>query len=348
MWLLSLRDLQYRIRRFLIAVGVTALVFGIAVSIDGIKRTVNSEPTNLVATFGADTWIVPAGNSSPFTTTALLPQTVVDELAATPGVRRARAVISGRATVLSGKRQNVNLVGFDVGDGHGPSFDRGRAPKAEDEVAIGDGIDADVGDTLRTTTGTMRVVGVIDGLRFNGGSPTLLMSAAGAQRVVLAGQPYVFGVAVEGKPDSLPAGTTATSNEVSAADLSLTVKSATATIDFVALMTWVIAAGVIGAIIYLSSIERSRDFAVLRATGTPNRTIVGGLMLQSVLLATLAALLSVPLAFVLRFFMPFPVTLAVESVVRILFAGIIIGMLASLAAVRRALTTDPASAFGGA
>ena len=48
--------------------------------------------------------------------------------------------------------------------------------------------------------------------------------------------------------------------------------SAVTTIDFVALLTWLIAAGVIGAIIYLTAIERTRDFAILRATGSANRT----------------------------------------------------------------------------
>ena len=90
------------------------------------------------------------------------------------------------------------------------------------------------------------------------------------------------------------------------------------------------------------------DFAVLRATGVGNRAIVGGLMVQSLLLAIVAALLAVPLALVLRIGMPLPSTLSIDSLIKIVAVGIVVGVISSLAAVRRALTTDPALAFGGA
>ncbi len=149
-----------------------------------------------------------------------------------------------------------------------------------------------------------------------------------------------------GHPAELPAGTTGTTNRAAADDLALTIKNATRTIDFVALLSWVIAAGVIGAITYLSAIERTRDFAVLRATGATARVIVGGLLVQSLLLAVIASLLSVPLALVLRYGMPLPVKLSIGSVVQILVVGIVVGVLASVAAIRRAVRVDPALAFG--
>lgn len=348
MWTISLRDLEYRSRRFLIAVAVTALVFGIAVAIEGIKRTLQNEPDDLIATFDADAWVVRSGNSSPFTTTAVLPESVVDELAGDPGVRRAIPIVTGRATVTSGTRTNANVIGYTPGRGAGPEVVDGRLPRGPREALVGDGLDVSVGDRLRTTTGTFEVVGLADGERYNGGAPTIFTTLAGAQRFVLDGQPLVMGVAVAGRPEQLPAGTSTTSNEQAAGDLRLTIESATKTIDFVALLTWLIAAGVIGAIIYLTAIERTRDFAVLRATGSAKRTIVGGLMAQSLLLAIVAALLSVPLALVLRLGMPMPATLSIDSLVKIVVVGIVVGVLASLAAVRRAVTIDPAIAFGGA
>jgi putative ABC transport system permease protein len=71
-------------------------------------------------------------------------------------------------------------------------------------------------------------------------------------------------------------------------------------------------------------------------------------MIQSLLLAVVAALLAVPLALVLRLGMPMPSTLSVDSLVKIVLVGILVGVVSSLAAVRRALTTDPALAFGAA
>ncbi len=347
MWLLSRRDLQFRHRRFLIAIAVTALVFGIAVAIDGIKQTLQNEPANLVESFHADTWVVSKDSKALFTTSSVLPDSVVREVRATPGVRSAEPLVTGRSTVTQGKRQNVNLIGFDLRHG-GPTIVEGRAPRTAGEIAVGEGIDVSVGERLATTNGTFRVVGLVDGSRYNGGAPTVFLTVKAAQRVSVGGLPVVMGLAVQGEPATLPPGTARGTNQQAVDDLRLTIKSATATIDFVALLTWVIAAGVIGAIVYLTAIERSRDFAVLQATGSPKRLIVGGLVIQSLIVSLIAAVLAVPLALLLRKGMPLPATISGGSVVRIVIVGIVVGTLASLAAVRRAVTTDPAIAFGGA
>ena len=72
MWLVSVRDLQFRARRFVIAVVVTSLVFGIALAIDGMRRSVQAETPAIVALFGADRWLVAQGATGPFTTTRVL------------------------------------------------------------------------------------------------------------------------------------------------------------------------------------------------------------------------------------------------------------------------------------
>lgn len=347
MWLISSRDLRFRFRRFLIAIAVTALVFGIAVAIDGIKQTLADEPAKLVTSFDGDTWVVREGSGGVFASTAVLPASVVDELRAAPGVRSAEPVVTGRTTVSTGKRQTVNLIGFDLQRG-GPALTEGRAPTAPREAVVGDGLDVEVGDRLETTSGSFRVVGRVKDGNFNGGAPTVFLSVRGAQQVAVDGQPLVMGIAVRGRPETLPPGTSVVTNGAAIEDMRIAIGSAASTIDFVALLTWLIAAGVIGAIVYLTAIERTRDFAVLRATGSPKRLIVGGLMIQSLVVAVIAALLAVPLAFLLRLGMPLPVTLTSGSMVRIVIVGIVVGVLASLAAVRRAITTDPALAFGGA
>ena len=129
MWLLSRRELQFRSRRALVAVLVSALVFGIAVAAEGIKRTLSHEPSAFVDSFQADGWVV-RKDASPFTTIAVLPDSLRDEIAATPGVTAVRPVVTGRATILSGKRDNANLIGFDLAERGGPTLTAGRAPSA--------------------------------------------------------------------------------------------------------------------------------------------------------------------------------------------------------------------------
>src|SRR5262249_37082048 len=158
---------------------------------------------------------------------------------------------------VTGTRNNVNLVGYDLQHG-GPAIVEGRAPRTPREAAVGGGLNVRVGDQLRTTSGQFQVVGKVRGMRYNGGASTIFLTVRGAQEASVAGQPLIMGVAVRGQPQALPPGLSDSTNATSVGDLRLTIKNATKTIDFVALLSWLIAAGVIGAIVYLTAIERTR------------------------------------------------------------------------------------------
>jgi putative ABC transport system permease protein len=114
-----------------------------------------------------------------------------------------------------------------------------------------------------------------------------------------------------------------------------------------AVLMWLIAAGIIGLIVYLSAIERMRDFAVFKATGAPTRLIVGGLMLQAVIVSLVAAVLAIGVSKLVGLGLPFPSELGAAGILQLVAISLVVGVLASLAGVRRALTTDPAVAFGG-
>ncbi|MBA2274739.1 MAG: hypothetical protein H0W21_12695 [Actinobacteria bacterium] len=67
MWLISLRDLQFRHRRFTIAIAATALTFAMTLLMAGFSATLHSEIRRIVDIIGADSWIVAEGTSGPFT-----------------------------------------------------------------------------------------------------------------------------------------------------------------------------------------------------------------------------------------------------------------------------------------
>ena len=41
------------------------------------------------------------------------------------------------------------------------------------------------------------------------------------------------------------------------------------------ILLWIVAACIVGSIVYVSAIERTRDFAVFKATGASNGSLVG-------------------------------------------------------------------------
>ena len=113
------------------------------------------------------------------------------------------------------------------------------------------------------------------------------------------------------------------------------------------ILLWIVAACIIGSIVYLSAMERTRDFAVFKATGTSNGALGGGLALQAVILAVAAAVLASVIAMLLAPVFPLPVEIPTSAFVILFGIAIAVGLLASLAGLRRAVKVEPALAFGG-
>jgi len=86
---ISLRDLQWRRRRFVIVVLVASLAFGLALVMTGVTNQLSNEGTNTVALFGADQWVVAEGVKGPFTSSQLIDEGLSGAIAEQPA-RRAR------------------------------------------------------------------------------------------------------------------------------------------------------------------------------------------------------------------------------------------------------------------
>src|SRR3954464_9494113 len=74
MLLIALRDLQWRRRRFIIAVLATSLRFALTLLLSGPATGLRGEASRAVRSFDAGAWFVPEGTSGPFTASSLLPE----------------------------------------------------------------------------------------------------------------------------------------------------------------------------------------------------------------------------------------------------------------------------------
>jgi putative ABC transport system permease protein len=346
MWLVSARDLQFRARRFVIAVVVTSVVFGIALAVDGMRRAAQGETPAIVSMFQADEWLVAKGASGPFTTTRVLDASIADTVADAPGVQRAAPVVLSRSVIALHPSKDVNLVGHVIGGPGSPPVSEGRAVRAPGEAVLSTGTSANVGDRVVVGGKPFTVVGKTADGRYSFGTPSVFVSLRDAQQIVFNGQNFAMTIAVQGRTPA-PQGTTTRTNAQVRSDLDRPLKSGLQSIVVTAVLMWLIAAGIIGLIVYLSAIERTRDFAVFKATGAPNRVIVGGLTLQAVIVAVVAALVAIGMSQIVAQGMPLKAGLNGRALAQLLVISVVVGVLASLAAVRRALTTDPAVAFGG-
>jgi putative ABC transport system permease protein len=348
MWLISWRDLEFRLRRFVIALSVTAVVFGIALVFDGVKREMQHEVPRIVEGFDADSWAVAPGASGPFTTTKVMSASVARTLRAAPGVRRADPVVLSRTVVDVDPPKDANLIGYRLGGLGAPAINEGRAVRGRGEVVVGAGLKVELGDTIDVGGARLKVVGKTEASRYYFGNPTVFISLAEAQDLVFSGQRLAMAIAVSGEPEADAADVEILTNDEVAADLDRPLKSGVQTIDIVSVLLWLIAAGIIGLIVYLSALERLSDFAVFKATGAPTRIVVGGLVIQAVLVSFVSAVIAIGVARLVSLTLPFPAEFTVTGIVQLMVVAVVVGVLASIAGLRRALRTDPALAFGGA
>ena len=191
------------------------------------------------------------------------------------------------------------------------------------------------------------VVGSVSGQRLFAGTPVVYIPIADAQAIAVQGQPLATAFLYSRPPAAVPLGLKLMSVSEVKSDVLRPLKDARASIDFMRVMLWIVAASIIGSVLYLQAMERTRDFAVFKATGTSTVAIGMGLALQAVVLSLAAAVLAAVLAVLIAPMFPLHVEIPTSAFLLLPVVTVVVGLLASSIALRRAATIQPAQAFGG-
>ncbi len=344
MVLLAVRDLRYRWLRLAITAITVAVVFAVVFVLAGIDEGVAGEPGRTLGEFGdAAAYVVAEGVPGFLAATSILPDEVLHGLR--DGGHTAWGLVVARSTVNGA---DVIAIGTDHVGSSRLGVLVGTPPASDDQVVVS--------RTLGTPTGTSLVLG---GERFDvvgqtgdaslfAGVPLVFVSTAAAQQLGYSGQPVLNAVALADAADEVPVGTAMRTPAQVEADAVRPVASASGTLRGLALLMYLIGGAVIGAVVYLSALERRRDFAVLKAVGLPNGILAGGLVIQSLLVTGLALGLATALQAVLGPLFPLPVV--VPSVAYLIVPTVAFGaaLVASIGGVVQAVRVEPALAFASA
>jgi putative ABC transport system permease protein len=344
-WLLGVRDLQHRRWRFAIGVVAAALVLALTVMQTGIRASFDNEIDRTVDGFAADRWLKASGTLGPFNGSSAFPTARVAEVRRLPGVRRAEPVAVLTALARTPEEHMVNLVGVIPG---GAGRASGQAPSelARGTAVTDDSLGLAAGDAITLNGRRIRVASIVTGRSYYAGVPTVYVALPLAQALSMNGRRLATGIVIQGTIGRPPRGLTVLRNAQVKHDLGRTVEQARGTIALIRTLLWIVAAGIIGAVVYLSAVERIRDFAVLKAIGVSTRALMSGLALQSALLSLAAVLLGLLLSVALSPASPMAVEVPTLTYLILPVGALLVGLLASAAAVRRAIRTDPALAFG--
>ena len=344
----ALRDMQWRRWRFVIAIAVTGLVFAMTLVLTGLANGFRVEDERTVDSIGVDMFLIKSGATGPFLGSTPFPASVLHVVAGAPGVVAAAPLLYKGATFkTAGSTRDAAVFGAPAGGPGMPAMSQGRAPSNSDEIAVSSTIGRPVGDELEIGSRKLAIVGIVNNSTALAKTPNLFLTIEGIQQLAYGGQPLVGSIGIRGTLSQIPDGYRVVNRSVAVDDLMRPTKIAVEAIRIVAILLWIVAALIVGAVVYLSALERMRDFAVFKAIGVATRSVLAGLVLQAIVVAVLAAAFGAALSRLLAPLFPMNVIEPTSAYPLLAVIAVLVGLLASATAVQRAATVDPAHAFGG-
>ena len=346
MWTITLRDLQFRRRQFTIAIVGAGLAFALTRVLTGMSAGFRHEARATTDGMGAGAWILPRGVDGPFTSSSAMPASIAREVTG-GGQSEPIVTFSHVARAPDGEKTTVTVIGHSIGALGDPVWGRGRVSVPRGQTVVDERLGVKAGETITLGSRRLRVVRLTSDRTAFGGQPIVFVSLPEAQAMAFNGRPLASAIVTRTAPRDVPARFWVVTNDDVRADMLTPLDGAVGSIDLTRALLWMLAVVIIGAVTYLSALERVRDFAVLKAVGGSGRTLVLSLSVQAVLASLLAALLGAGVAQALKPAFPLPVVIETDAYVALPVAAVLIGILASLAAMRRATKVDPALAFSG-
>lgn len=401
---LAVRDIRHSLGRFgLTTIGVGMLLM-VVMGMGGIYRGLVDDALVVTRGVGADLWIVQRDTRGPFAEVSRLPRSLVDRVAAVPGVTDAREFVFHtiqREHLGKPLRMGVLGLGWPTDKGEGLPLVAGR-PLAQNhfEMIADESLGLALGEKLRLGKDTYTVVGLTRWLVASGGDgiacftsrdaqaiqfnepgesvrlerharsaraggidlgrtqPGLLERASGpSQNIAALPGPAVSAVIARLLPGA-DAGdvqrtmrgwgdaTVYTAAQQEELLLKGSVDRARRQILLFRVLLTIISAVIMALIIYTLTLDKLHPIALLKLIGAPNRTIVGLILQQSLIMGAIAY----GVGFVLgtRLFPLFPRRVLVTSDDLLRVAGIVlvISVVASLLGIWKAMRVAPNEAIG--
>jgi putative ABC transport system permease protein len=342
-------DLRYRYRQFLIAVVGAGLVLAMALLLAGLAAGFTAEINWTVGGVGAQRWVLAENSHGSIVGSEVFPQADTAAIARSPGVSRAAplVILAQQVARINGQIKTVEVFGVQIGNLGDPAVTAGHALSGSGQVVADVGAGAAVGTQITVGAIPMRVVGQVTNRTIMAGTPILYMSLHDAKALGLGGAPLVTAVVTQGVPTTVPPGLEVLTNQaVEQSDLAH-LSGAISSINNSKIMMWLVAAIIVAALLYVSALQRVRDFAVLKALGASSRALFGSLALEAVVVTLLAAALAMVVCNFMGGLFHQPVVVPGSAFATLPAIAVAVGLIASLVALQRVTGADPAAAFGG-
>jgi putative ABC transport system permease protein len=265
---------------------------------------------------------------------------------------------------LHDKKQPVYLVGYDPVSGGGPwKLAAGRTPQNNYQVVF-DRILAQrhgiaLGDMVEVMDRTFTVVGLSEEttswmtsfIFIRKTAAEALWRIPGGTSFLLVMPPNrMTPEALRDRLDSLPGADALLKRDMIANDARLFARFFSAPLQLMIGIAFLVGTLIVGMVIYSATIERQREYGVLKAMGARNRVLYRTVVTQALVVASTGAAVGIGLAsgvaqLIMMLRPQFLIVLEPAAVAYSLFAGLVMALLAALVPVRAIAGLAPAEIF---
>ena len=374
---LALKDIRHGLFRFVLTCFGLGLLMTVVLSMIGIYNGLVADALAVVKAPAADVWVVESGTKGPFAEASNIPLTTRDAVARMQGVAEAGAInFQNIESAHAGASLRLYVIGYEPGHPGGPSrIAEGRGIGTSHFELVADRKTGLLpGETIRLGRNRFTVVGLVEGVMNAGGDPAVYITLADAMTLQTELDPAAQRVqaargAVSVKSASVAAVIARVAPGADVELLTATVRQwkhlaaltqaeqedilVSSVVDlarrqiglFLGILLSV-SAVVIALIIYTMTMEKLKQIATLKLIGAPDRTIVGLIVQQALILG--ASGWGIGLVLILTVKDYFPRRVVLEPFNVMVLAGIIFAVCiaASGLGVRAAMKVDPATALG--
>jgi putative ABC transport system permease protein len=375
---LAWRDIRHKLGRFVLTCLGLSLLLAVVITMAGIYRGQTADALALARAIGADLWVVEAGTQGPFAESSRVPGDTRELVARINGVVEAGSVTFQNVQLeRGGRRLRLQVVGYEPGRPGGPvQLVAGRQiARSHYELVADRQTGLALGETVRLGRDDYTVVGLTSGIVTLSGDSIIYLSLKDAQQTQFELAPaavrrelasgvqrsqtdlvnaVIARLAPDIRPDEVAEVirrwkhlSVLTDEEQGQLLTRTVIERASRQLGLFMSVLTVVSAVIIALIIYTLTMDKIREIATLKLIGAPDRTIVGLILQQALLMGVISFVAGAALVYAFNGWFPRRIVMLPEDIARLFGVVVVVCLLASTLGVRAALRIDPARALTG-
>lgn len=352
--------------RMAISVGGVAIAILLMLILLGVYNGTLKQSAAYVRHVDAGLWVAQAGTKDMFHTFSIVPVSLADEIAGIDGVAQVHLLVTRPTSInIKGKDSSMTIVGYHSQTGVGGPWDiaEGRAPPNPGEIILDRAImrqnGLKLGDSINIEGIPHRIVGVSRGTSQIINSYAFvdldeLQMFLGPDRVsflmVKLTDPSFAGQVSDEIVSRYPGLVVFTREQLAENNTSVIGEGFAPILSVLVVISFLVGVAIVGLVVYSATLERSREYGILKAVGASNRRLYGIVFQQSVLSSLFGYVVGLLFAFgvaalVEQVVARISISFSWEHFAMTLAAALAMSLLASFIPIRKINRIDPVIVF---